>query len=436
MFVYKSSDRKRLSAIVGSLLLVLVLALAVGHQPAAAQSEVVSVSIDIDGLEDLGPGWAYEGWLIENGSPVSAGRFTVDGAGNPSETMFTVAVGNSADVSTYVLTIEPEPDPDPLPSATHLLAGDFTGDQADITVGHPAALGDDFTSSSGSFILAAPSSSGSDGATYKNGIWWLDPAGPSAALNLPTLPTGWSYEGWVVGMSGPVSTGTFIDVAAADSDGGGPAAGPNPTPPFPGQDFINPMTDLTTGYAAVISIEPDPDNSPGPFTLKPLVDSLIEDDGGGVLQMMANNAAASSPTGTVMIAPAEPPTAVEMASLNVTVDADGSVHVIWSTAAEVGNTGFNIYRSVSVDEIGVTINSNLVASTATAGSGANYEYIDAPGSGVFYYYVEAVDFDGSTSLYGPVEAIVQAPTSASLTQFGGSNSAVLPLLVTVSRLPC
>ncbi|MCO5195224.1 MAG: hypothetical protein M9930_18335 [Anaerolineae bacterium] len=238
----------------------------------------------------------------------------------------------------------------------------------------------------------------------------------------------------VVGMSGPVSTGTFIDVAAADSDGGGPAAGPNPTPPFPGQDFINPMTDLTTGYAAVISIEPDPDNSPGPFTLKPLVDSLIEDDGGSVLQMMANNAAASSPTGTVMIASAEPPTAVEMASLNVTVDADGSVHVIWSTAAEVGNTGFNIYRSVSVDEIGVTINSNLVASTATAGSGANYEYIDAPGSGVFYYYVEAVDFDGSTSLYGPVEAIVQAPTSASLTQFGGSNSAVLPLLVTVLAL--
>ena len=65
------------------------------------------------------------------------------------------------------------------------------------------------------------------------------------------------------------------------------------------------------------------------------MDSLIEDDGGGVLQMMANNAAASSPTGTVMIASAEPPTAVEMASLNVTVDADGSVHVIWSAAAKL-----------------------------------------------------------------------------------------------------
>lgn len=429
MTVHTSSERKHLAMIVGSLMLVLVLALAVGYQTVAAQSTAVSVTIDIDGLEDLGAGWVYEGWLIENGVPVSAGRFTVDGAGEPSETMFTVMVADSADVSTYVLTIEPDPDPDPMPSATHLLAGDFSGDEANITVGHGAALGDDFTSSTGDFILAAPSSSGSDGATYKNGIWWLDPAGPNPSLNLPTLPAGWAYEGWVVGMSGPVSTGTFTDVAAADSDGGGPAAGPNPTPPFPGQDFINPMTDLTAGYAAVISIEPDPDNSPDPFTLKPLVDGLIDDDGGGVLQAMANNAAASSPTGVVMLFPAGPPTAVEVADLTATVNADGSVNIDWSTASEVGNAGFNVYRSVSADAVGEAINGNLIGSTASAGSGASYQYVDAPGSGVFYYRIEAVDFDGSTSLHGPVEAVTQAPTSTSLTQFDGNNATILPLLV-------
>ena len=87
----------------------------------------------------------------------------------------------------------------------------------------------------------------------------------------------------------------------ADSDGGGPAAGPNPTPPFPGQDFIHPLTDLTAGYAAVISVEPSPDNSPAPFTLKPLLDGMIDDVGGGVLQMMLNNAAESSPTGMVVL---------------------------------------------------------------------------------------------------------------------------------------
>ena len=62
--------------------------------------------------------------------PVSAGRFTVDGDGMPSETSFNALVSSAANVSTYVLTIEPEPDPDPAPSATHLLGGDFSGNQA------------------------------------------------------------------------------------------------------------------------------------------------------------------------------------------------------------------------------------------------------------------------------------------------------------------
>ena len=51
------------------------------------------------------------------------------------------------------------------------------------------------------------------------------------------------------------------------------------------------------GYAAVISVEPSPDNSPAPFTLKPLVDSDVIDVGAGVLQTMVNTAA-TFPTGT------------------------------------------------------------------------------------------------------------------------------------------
>ena len=51
------------------------------------------------------------------------------------------------------------------------------------------------------------------------------------------------------------------------------------------------------GGAAVISIEPEPDNSPGPFTLKPLVDMMIEDDMGQHMQQMMENHAGSFPTG-------------------------------------------------------------------------------------------------------------------------------------------
>jgi hypothetical protein len=56
----------------------------------------------------------------------------------------------------YVLTIEPNPDSDPAPAATHVLAGDFADSaEAVLSVGDPAALGNDFTGAAGQFILAA-----------------------------------------------------------------------------------------------------------------------------------------------------------------------------------------------------------------------------------------------------------------------------------------
>jgi hypothetical protein len=169
---------------------------------------------------------------------------------------------------------------------------------ATLSAGHPMALGNDFTSA-GSYVLAAPSA-GAEGS-HKNGIWWLDPqAGPGPSLTLPKLPTGWMYEGWVVGKDGPVSTGRFSAASGADSDGAGATAGAQAAPAFPGQDFVQPPIDLTSGYAAVISIEPEPDNSPAPFALKPLMDQSIEDVGKEVPQTMDNNAG-SFPTGSATL---------------------------------------------------------------------------------------------------------------------------------------
>lgn len=284
---------KRVRPVALIMFVLLSLGLVVGSAAAYPGNDPVRpwlVNLEFDGLEDLGDGFAYEGWVIVNGHPVSTGTFTIDENGSPSQTTFLFEAQRSQ-VGPFVLTIEPSPDPDPAPSDTHVLAGDFHGRRANLTAAHPAALGDDFSSASGSFILAVPSDS-SGMTPYTHGIWWLDPAaGPGPSLNLPTLPAGWAYEGWVVGADGPVSTGTFTDTAAADSDAGGPAAGPDATPPFPGQDFVNPPTDLT-GHTAVISIEPVPDNSPAPYTFKPLVDSNIEDLGApGLSQEMSNNAA-------------------------------------------------------------------------------------------------------------------------------------------------
>jgi len=196
-------------------------------------------------------------------------------------------------------------------------------------VDHGAALGTDFAAADGSFILAAPSGGGM--APYENGIWWLDPAaGPGPTLVLPELPSGWAYEGWVASQDGPVSTGRFTSVMGEDSDGTGPDAGDDPGPPFPGQDFVDPARDLTAGYAAVISVEPEPDNSSAPFAIKPLLDLNIDDVGEGVLQPMARNTAALPSGNAVLLREHYVAAAAHVGGVNQTV---------WRTDLDILNSG-------------------------------------------------------------------------------------------------
>jgi len=254
--------------------------------------------MSFEGLESLGDGFVYEGWLIVNGAPVSSGRFAIDADGMATPSEFDIDTATADAATTFVLTIEPEQNDPPEPSDTHVLAGDFNGSMADLTIGHAAALNDDFADANGTFILNTPTTADTDD-DFDQGIWWLEVTdnGMVASLTLPTLPAGWAYEGWVVGDDGPMSTGRFTSVDAADDDGAGATSGADGFPPFPGQDLIDPAVVLI-GHAAVISVEPDPDDSPAPFALKPLIDMDIEDVGIGVSQDMANQSA-NNPTGTV-----------------------------------------------------------------------------------------------------------------------------------------
>jgi hypothetical protein len=261
------------------------------------------LTLNLTGLEDLGADFAYEGWIIVDGAAVSTGVFNVDASGNLDQTTFSVEQTSLDNATTFVLTIEPSPDTDPAPTDVHILAGDFSGSNATVSVDHEAALGTDFTASTGKYILATPT----DGEmnNEKSGVWFLDLASgmPEAGLNLPILPTGWAYEGWAVIDGTPVTTGTFTDFASADADAkysgtmGGPA--------YPGEDFIQNApaglsfpTDLA-GTTVVISVEPSPDNSPAPFVLKPLVAPVDSDALDHVTYDMNNNADATNPGGAV-----------------------------------------------------------------------------------------------------------------------------------------
>ncbi len=259
------------------------------------------LNLNISGLEDLGSDYNYEGWVIVDGSPVSTGLFNVDAAtGNMTQTLFEVDQDDLDRATTFVLTIEPSPDSDPAPSNVHIMAGDFAGSSAVLSIDHGAAIGDDFSTATGGYILATPTNG--DNSDENSGVWWLDPAGPSAALSLPTLPIGWKYEGWAVIDGIPVTTGKFTMVNTADE--AAPFSGTIASgPPFPGEDFLlNAPSGLTfptdlSGGTIVISVEPDPDNSPSPFLLKPLVHQVPAGAADHTLFDMNNNSDATNPIG-------------------------------------------------------------------------------------------------------------------------------------------
>jgi hypothetical protein len=128
----------------------------------------------------------------------------------------------------------------------------------------------------------------------------------------------------------------------------------------------------------------------------------------------------------------EPPTAIVLEDFSADVNTDGSVALNWATSAEVNTAGFNVYRSADATWDAATatqLNTALIASQSANGSGASYSLTDAPTGGTRHYYLEEVDLNGVTHVYGPATADTQAPTSAALTTFAGNANTLLPLLL-------
>lgn len=261
-----------------------------------------TLSLNISGLSDLGPDHTYEGWMVVDGDYFSTGSFTVDSNGGLSQSQFQVHPEKLENAEAFVLTIESESDPDTEPSTVRLLAGNFSGNEASLSIAHGNAIGTDLTSAKGKYILATPTD-GQDNTQENSGVWWLDPTnGPGRGLELPELGTGWKYEGWAVINGIPVSTGKFTSVVDADeSDHYSSTTASGPA--FPGEDFLlNAPAGLDfpvnlAGRQVVISVEPDPDNHPSPFLLKPLVGNVPDPALDHTSYDMTNNALNSSPTG-------------------------------------------------------------------------------------------------------------------------------------------
>ena len=265
----------------GTLPFVVVLtAVLLAFSATVASSASSTLNFSFTGLERLDAGH-YEGWAIFGEEKVSTGKFnlaaddsltSLDGAAIES---FSVDRDlNSAD--TIVLTIEPDGDIDAIPSGIVVLAAPVVGTEAAL------AFPVDLSSIAGSYVLATPTDD--DDTNEVAGVWFLEPSGPAAALTLPEPPGGWVYEGWGVTQGTPLTTGRFTTADGADMEA--PFSGPNPGPPFPGEDFVSNLPAAISGAVnladgasvIVISVEPYLDGSDptgaAPFSIKPLVGSV------------------------------------------------------------------------------------------------------------------------------------------------------------------
>jgi hypothetical protein len=78
----------------------------------------------------------------------------------------------------------------------------------------------------------------------------------------------------------------------------------------------------------------------------------------------------------------------------------------WTTAAEIDNAGFNLYRAESENGKYEQINASQIPAEGMTTIGATYEFIDtdAQNRKTYWYKLEDVDYNGTTMLHGPVKA--------------------------------
>ncbi len=101
------------------------------------------------------------------------------------------------------------------------------------------------------------------------------------------------------------------------------------------------------------------------------------------------------------------PTAVAL--LSVSAAAEGSAITLrWEMATGAGYAGFNLYRAARAEGARALVNEDLIYCHVAPGSvaGSVYEYVDLPmkAGATCFYWLEAVDIHGNTTLYGPIRA--------------------------------
>ncbi len=317
--------------------MLVAVALSTGLSSGEAARASTPLRFEFVGLEPLDAGH-YEGWAVFGEDKLSTGKFALasDGslrtlANEPIDVFDPGADISDADL--IVITIEADGDVDDVPSGIVVLAGPLSAGRA--VLAFPTNL----SAIAGGYILATPTDD--EPTNDLSGVWFLDPAGPAAALTLPALADGWVYEGWGVTQGTPLSTGRFSEATGPDL--AAPFSGPDAGPPFPGEDFvanlpasITPPVNLADGSALVVlSVEPDlagvDPTGAAPFSIKPLVGAVPAGLADHTLTALDQNLG-SVPSGTATVSTVPSVTALPSAGSGGLADNGGGL-AAWQIAA-------------------------------------------------------------------------------------------------------
>lgn len=98
-------------------------------------------------------------------------------------------------------------------------------------------------------------------------------------------------------------------------------------------------------------------------------------------------------------------TLIELESL-IADPSDREVTLAWSTASEIHNFAFNVYRANAEDGEYVRINPTLIAAEGSPIIGAYYEFVDedVKNGRTYWYQLEDIDCNGVATRHGPVSA--------------------------------
>jgi len=125
----------------------------------------------------------------------------------------------------------------------------------------------------------------------------------------------------------------------------------------------------------------------------------------------ANYAYAGTATETVTFVGTEddPTVPVEFSSFTATITAENFVKLTWQTQTETGMQGYKVYRGESDEQTRLTLLTPEMVEASNTSSLQTYHWVDeeVANNTTYWYWVEAVEIDGSSQFHGPVSVRVE-----------------------------